>query len=98
MIGYMLQPNIFETVGDPTRTKAEGDRGVPQGSPLSPALYNVFMDTFAERIMRVSTEDGKPGSLFADDVILSATHAGLQTLLDTATTWSRDMDMTWSTK
>ena len=29
MIGYMLQPNIFETVGDPTGTIATGDRGVP---------------------------------------------------------------------
>ena len=38
MIGYMIQPNIFETVGDPTATTALRDRGVPQGSPLSPAI------------------------------------------------------------
>ena len=99
MIGYMLQPNIFETVGDPTATIATGDRGVPQGSPLSPALYNVFMDTFAESITRISPEDGRPGSLLADDFILaSATHRGLQALLDTATKWAHTMDMTWSTK
>ena len=99
MIGYMLQPNIFETVGDPTGTTAMGDRGVPQGSPLSPALYNVFMDTFAERIVQTSPEDGRPGNLFADDVILtSATHPGLQALLDTAGNWASDMDMTWSVK
>ena len=86
MIGYILQPNIFQTVGDPMATIATGDRGVPQGSPLIPAPYNVFMDTFSESITRISSEDRIPGNLFADDVILvSATHQGLQAPLDTAT-------------
>ena len=99
MIGYMIQPNIFETVTDPTGTTAVGDRGVPEGSPLSPALYNVFMDTYAEEITRINTEDGRPGSLFADDVILvSATHQVLQALLNVATDWAHSTDMIWSTK
>ena len=88
MVGYTLQPNIFEIVGKPTKTTATGVRGVPQGSPLIPALYNFFMGTFAERKTQANHEDGRPGILFVDDVILmSATHSGLQKLLDIASTW-----------
>ena len=57
------------------------------------------MYTFAEQITRTSPEDGRPGSLFTYDVILvSATHRGLQALLDVATDWANSMDMTWSVK
>ena len=97
MIVHMLQPNIFETVEDRTETTATDDRGVPQGSPLSRVPYNVFMDTLAESIVQTSPEDGRPGSLFADDVILvSTTHSGLQALLNTVSEWPQSMDMTWS--
>ncbi len=49
------------------------DRGVPQGSPLSPSLYNLFMDEFAERVSGVSEEVANvPAVLFADDVLLTA--------------------------
>ena len=99
MIGYMLQPNIFQTVGDLPATITTGERGVPQGSALSPAFYNFFMDTFAESIARISPEDGKPGNLFAEDFILvSATHQGLRALLGTPTEQAHTMEMTWSIK
>ena len=95
MIGYMLQPSIFQTVEDPTATIATGDKGVPQGFPLSTALRNVFMDTFAESMTQNSPEDGRLGNLFADDVILvSASHQGLQESLDAATEWAHIIDMT----
>ena len=55
------------------------------------------MDTFAEGMVQTSYEDGRPGSLFADDVILvSATHSGLQALLNIASEWAQFIDMTWS--
>ena len=53
------------------------------------------MDTFAESITRISPENGGLGNLLADDVILvSATHRGLQALLDTATEWAHTMETT----
>ncbi len=52
-----LTPSWISTIGD---DKAElvcgGQRGFLQGSPLSPSLYNLFMDEFAERVSEVPTE------------------------------------------
>ena len=73
-------------------------RGVPQGSPLSPSVYNLFMDTFDEMLRQASSSERDALLLFADDVQLrSESPEGLQMLLEKAKTWAKQFDMTWST-
>ncbi len=67
------------------------DRGVPQRSPVSPSLYNMFLDEFAERQSEIpSVVADVPAVLFADDVLLtSETAVGLQRLLHVVTKWGK---------
>jgi len=96
-IEYFLQAMTFYTVGDETETTGQFERGVAQGSSLSPALYNLFMDTFAEKLLASDPELLFAIIMFADDVQLrSKTRQGLQKLLDAATAWAEENHMTWS--
>jgi len=74
-------------------------RGVVQGSSLSPALYNMFMDSFAEAVLNGDMECIIALIMFADDVQLRAkTRHGMQKLLDAAGIWADTHGMTWSIK
>ncbi len=68
------------------------DRGVAQGSPLSPCLYNIFMDPFAEALDKAPQPTTRePCKLFADNVkLLAMTAGGLQHSLDLASTWAME--------
>jgi hypothetical protein len=73
-------------------------KGVLQGSPLSPYLFNIFVDGLLEDL-----NDGAtivPRSLFyADDGTLLASSASeIQRLLDIVTTWSARHRMTLNVK
>ncbi len=77
-----MSPSWISTIGDPEKNWFVVDRGVAQGSPLSPTLYN-FMDEFAERVSAIPAHmSDVPAVLFADDVLLSAkSPEGLQILM-----------------
>lgn len=92
MIEAFLTPSWVSTVGDPHKKWHVVDRGVPQESPLSPSLYNLFIDELSERISQVQSDVATvPGVLFAADVLLTANSPqGLQILLDTASKRGRD--------
>jgi hypothetical protein len=73
-------------------------RGVLQGSPLSPCLFNLFIDRLLEEL-----NDGSPlipRSLFyADDGILLASNSSeIQRLLDIVVRWSASYRMTLNVK
>lgn len=52
MISLTLQPLQIVTKGDKTKTRKEMTREVPQGSPLSPTLFNLYMGTLWRSLER----------------------------------------------
>lgn len=103
-ISHTLQPDTIITKGDDTGFEGKVTRGVPQGSPLSPTLFNVYMDTLAERIKtkmkgrrRIDGRCTWDATLFADDVKMQAADRDtMQELLNIATEWASDSGMTWA--
>ena len=49
------------------------NKGVPQGSAISPSLFNVYLEEaiFSSRILRKAVDDGKLLA-FADDLLITA--------------------------
>jgi hypothetical protein len=73
-------------------------KGVLQGSPLSPCLFNIFVDGLLEDLNDGAT--AVPRSLFyADDgTLLASSSAEIQRLLDTVAAWSARYRMTLNVK
>lgn len=105
MINGALQPLRIVTRGDKSATEGTVTKGVPQGSPLSPTLFNIVMDTLAEELEeRFSGSVGNEGprrgtwdiTMFADDVKIQAVdYSTLQLLLKHVERWAQDNGMTW---
>lgn len=105
MVAGMLQPTTVRTRGDTENTVAEVTVGVPQGSPLSPTLFNMMMDTLAHDLdehMQYTTLHGNGAktwdiTMFADDVKLQADDSPtLQQALNATGTWATKYNMTWN--
>lgn len=105
LINIWLQPTEITTQGDSSGTMERIGRGVPQGSPLSPTIFNVYMDTYVDSLTkcvpgRRYEGDGQGTwdvTLFADDVKLQVVkEAALQKLLTASTAWAQDYEMEWS--
>lgn len=96
-IGLMLSTNKVTTVGDTTGTSMNCDRGVPQGSPLSPALFNVYVDVLAVKWNQDFLSQNSVCTLFADDVVVFASYPPvLQRFYDVCTGWAKEAGMEWS--
>lgn len=94
----MIGPLEVQAIGDDRNNPPSITRGVPQGSPLSPSVFNIFMDVLADMISRAAGSDCAM-VFFADDVQLrSRSSIALQRLLDVCTSWAESYDMTWSIK
>lgn len=94
MVTVFLSPDSVNTVGDEYNHKELLKRGVPEGSPLSPAIFNLYIDSLAARLRSVpNTVSRFYGNCYADDVLLLARdNDGLQELLDVYSQWARSME------
>ena len=100
MITHTLQPSSIVTRGSVSSIRGLLHSGVQQGSPLSPMLFNVYIDSLAEDITALSKFNASRAAiLYADDVLLFArSRLELQRLLDIATNWANVNGMSWNTK
>lgn len=72
MVQNVLTDVHFTCKGQLSIKSGRMTRGVPTGDPLSPTLYNIFMDTFLEEIDKLhDTDSDKPVLCFAHDVLLA---------------------------
>lgn len=89
----------FLLVGADTSTGIENHRGLPQGSALSPIIFNFFINGLIESLDGEGKEDGLPSNslFFADDGNLHGTSKeAIQKLLNICHTWASDYGMTFA--
>ena len=97
MIALMLSDNTLKTVGDTSHRVGRIVRGVVQGSPLSPSLFNIYVDTLIERTRASELLNKVTITLFADDIICFAQDAQtLQLFLDICSSWGTEYGLTWA--
>lgn len=93
------------TQGESTGAVGMVGKGVPQGSPLSPILFNIYMDklpkyvntSMSRSMHRLGTEADRDLIMYADDVKLLARDENvLQTMLNGAKQWAEENNMKWS--
>ena len=95
-IHLLLSENLLETVGDTTGQRRTLERGVLYGSPLSPALFNVYIDTLMAEVNLSGLQTAQV-NLFADDVAaFTTTGEETQRFIDTCGRWAQEYGMEWS--
>lgn len=96
MVESLLSDTFVSTIGDDTNRWLEVDRGVPEGSPMSPVLFNLYIDPLAKVIEETAVEWEQALNLFADDVVLMAPSAEkMQRLLLKCGEWADENGLTW---
>lgn len=106
MVAMALQPIHAMTKGDDHMHMVIMSRGVPQGSPLSLTIINLYMDWYIEALtVSMKNTYGEINAtrqlwscvLFADDVKLQAkSHAMLQHMLTFSEKWAKEAGMNWN--
>ena len=99
---YAHAETVFQ-VGNQATPPVRVRRGVRQGDPLSPLIFNVAIDEILSAIpeqVGFSLGSAKVTCLaFADDLIaVSSTKAGLQATLDALYTTARDLGLNFNSK
>ena len=73
MVSHIIQELEVHTVGGETGTAAKINRGVTQGGPGDPTLFNIYIDTLAIQICAsVANIERTPVRPHAGDVIVLA--------------------------
>ncbi len=74
-------------------TTINRQRGLFQGSSLSPLLFNVFIEGLNQRL----SNNNKKAYMFADDVVIAAkSQQEVQEALDICSQWTDDTSSTWN--
>lgn len=73
------------------------ERVVPKDSPLSPSLFNLFIEPLAEKLREVASGEREASlNLFADNIALFApTAQKMQQFLFTCESWATSSGLTW---
>lgn len=99
MVRAILGPLRLPTKGDPEHYVAIPTRGVPQGAPSFPLMFNMYFDclaTYTEAIQCIG-QNGGAVTMISDDVFLHAKlQDGLQQLLARAERWQTEREASWS--
>lgn len=98
MVGQFLTLDLIETVAD-TEDWTELDGGVPQGSSLTPLLFNMYIDKLSKKLARVGRALGRTFTILSvDDVfLLDGFRDGLHHLLRILEEWSNRRATTMGT-
>ena len=99
MISHTLQNLTVTTVGDDTKSEAKIDRGVTQGGPASPTLFNLFIDTLANALQKHlwNPDSELPAHLDAEDFIIHVkSMLDLQRALIICERWALKCGMRWA--
>jgi hypothetical protein len=73
------------------------NRGLPQGSPLSPIIFNLFIDSLNYELNDGLSEDVPQSLFFADDgLLLCRSHFHAVRLLEIASQWANDNGMVFN--
>jgi retron-type reverse transcriptase len=67
--------------------------GVHQGSPISPALFNIYMEAVMTEVLRRCSRFQILYKLYADDVIITVSHQHLEHFLVILHNVSDDFDL-----
>jgi len=75
-ISNFLGTDVLVTVGDREKVQVEMKVGVPEGSPLSLSIFNLYIDKLAYRLDEVVQQIANiPATIYADDVVIFAKSA-----------------------
>ena len=98
MVSHIIQELEVHAVGGETGTTAKINRGVTQGGPASPTLFNTYIDTLAIQLCAsVDNFERTPMRLYANDVILLADSLWeLVLVLRICSRWAKENSMKWS--
>lgn len=107
-ITLTLQYLTVCTREDDTNTTGRISEGLKQRSPLSPTMFNIYMDTLAESLEESekeqkqklkTTRDQASTEMLADDVKIQArTEQALKKALEVSSSWAQTYGMRWGFK
>lgn len=99
MIETILYPIEIETIGDTERTMRKQLRGLPEASPLSPSVFNTYIDPLATAITLLANGNWNNRlNLYEDDVdLLTPSIREMQELLDECTEFAQRTGLTLNT-